>query len=802
MISANGEALKALIHIVVAISGGLLMLLAAAVDLPVAAGGAPATAGDTDCNGEITSRDSQALLRHVLGQTPLSQTEPCNDVGFNGWGDWDCNGSVGTRDNQALLRYVLGQAPLSQTEPCADVGSPLGGSLVLNEVLFAPAQGQAEFVELHNPGAAAANLNGLTLVNQNGVTNNLSGLPDVPAGGYMSSGGGGLVMSGSGWIELRDGDEVLDRVAWGDQPDAARTTLGGVDEGLEPGTSINRASGTTDSGWMYWYPAAPTSSAPNEPPDAPAFPLDGAIFAQFEAVLAWYASPGATGYHVTMSAQPDMSAPIVNQTVTGPQFPLPSLGAGVYYWRVTTLFPGDVEVDSAVHLLVVTGAALQGDTQVTIEVEFVQPHKDTSMLMLESRSDSGAYRWDAPHPDLDPENPTGANTSLLAAIAMLNGYYQGALSQDRIAYEIFKDRFDGPERDLAYADAIPLDGALLAMATLVGDVNQTCSTDAETVWGAIVAATDGGAPLIAIANDHAVVVRGYAQRTPGGGPAVPERSVYVNDPLIGPYEADFNKQNFSCVIGLSGVTVGAYDEPEVATDADGDGVVDFDEIHRFHTDPGDSDTDNDGLSDKGDVASTLFNPDKGYAIDFFYDDFGGVGAGLLPAGRDWDRDGARNELDCDSDNDGVKDSEDPDGYSPLSGAGSAVCGGFAVLTWNADTDFDLFLLPGPASSLDDSFQYIDQPGYSDDEDSECLLGPTVTQRSATLELSSALTTHVAIFLFSGCTANRPPDGPEGDGPNTATFNLYVQRPDGSSFQRSDTLTKETDGWRVYALSAP
>jgi hypothetical protein len=34
-----------------------------------------------DCDGEITSRDNQALLRKVLDQAPLSQTQPCPAIG-------------------------------------------------------------------------------------------------------------------------------------------------------------------------------------------------------------------------------------------------------------------------------------------------------------------------------------------------------------------------------------------------------------------------------------------------------------------------------------------------------------------------------------------------------------------------------------------------------------------------------------------------------------------------------------------------------------------------------------------------
>jgi hypothetical protein len=92
--------------------------------------------GDSDCNGSITARDNQALLRNVLAQAPLSQEEGCPAIGETvvadevsaagagvqrPWGDWDCNGSITARDNQALLRHILSQPPLSQEEGCPEL---------------------------------------------------------------------------------------------------------------------------------------------------------------------------------------------------------------------------------------------------------------------------------------------------------------------------------------------------------------------------------------------------------------------------------------------------------------------------------------------------------------------------------------------------------------------------------------------------------------------------------------------------------------------------------------------------------
>ena len=56
-------------------------------------------------------------------------------------------------------------------------------------------------------------------------------------------------------------------------------------------------------------------------------------------------------------------------------------------------------------------------------------------------------------------------------------------------------------------------------------------------------------------------------------------------------------------------------ETSVTTDSDADGVVDFDEMERFHTSPTNPDSDGDKVHDKQDIASGIFEPTYGYAFD-------------------------------------------------------------------------------------------------------------------------------------------------------------------------------------------
>jgi parallel beta-helix repeat protein len=103
--------------------------------LPFDTGACPGqkTWGNSDCSADgIRSRDAQAVGKFVLQGTPLTQTEPCPDVGSTvtvdgverTWGNWDCSADgIRSRDAQASGKFVLQGTPLTQTEPCPDVGA-------------------------------------------------------------------------------------------------------------------------------------------------------------------------------------------------------------------------------------------------------------------------------------------------------------------------------------------------------------------------------------------------------------------------------------------------------------------------------------------------------------------------------------------------------------------------------------------------------------------------------------------------------------------------------------------------------
>ncbi|HEX2210965.1 MAG TPA: lamin tail domain-containing protein [Longimicrobium sp.] len=132
--------------------------------------------------------------------------------------------------------------------------SPYASQIVINEVMADPsavADADGEWLEVHNTGASAVNLQGWTLASNNDTPQTIGGSVSVPAGGYVvlarngawASNGGvnedyayGIInlANTSDWVALRDGNGAsVDSVAW------ASTMPAGSTRGVSDPTSSN-----------------------------------------------------------------------------------------------------------------------------------------------------------------------------------------------------------------------------------------------------------------------------------------------------------------------------------------------------------------------------------------------------------------------------------------------------------------------------------------------------------------------------------------------------------------------------------
>lgn len=541
---------------------------------------------------------------------------------------------------------------------------------LLNEALFLPASGGTPFVELKSSGGRVS-LDGLSLVNERGETYSLpEGLRSLASGEFLlilfdganrvedktvHADLSGFLNPDSGFVELRAADgALLDRAAWGaDQPASVKLTRGGVISDLEAGTTIGRFPRSVIPDpleWTIFYPNQATPGAANPQPGVEVMiPLNGAILSRTEFDLSWYPVPGAAQYRVQASTEETFQSPTIDETVSAPALHV-QLSPGVYFWRVQAIAEGGESADfSPVQTVTVRPASsaighlAAPRREASLAVPLIGQHKDTPMILLESKNESGAHAWDVDHVKLDPADPADNTNCALASIAMINAFYGGDLSQDRIGFEILKDMFPGPEYDLMYGRGLYPDEISQGLEfALEGESIYRPRPDSlDAFWADVRFGIDAGAPILAAKlPGHAFVITGYSEEDG-------ERYLTINDPWWaewGPYSVSIEDIPWKYYWLTSPDSVPTLNDPEIGMDSDGDGIVDFDETQRFGTNPNDDDTDKDDLKDKNDLRASIYDEQWGYAI-----------ASLSFLGRDYDGDGVKMELDEDSDGGGCFD---------------------------------------------------------------------------------------------------------------------------------------------------
>jgi Lamin Tail Domain len=273
--------------------------------------------------------------------------------------------------------------------------------------------------------------------------------------------------------------------------------------------------------------------------------------------------------------------------------------------------------------------------------------KDTKLLCLEgcqSELIGSDRRWDHEHPDYAHiNNDHGKNNCARASISMMVSNYQKRLSQDRISYftskvrSCFRNGF--PEDDLAHSSPMTISEETATLEWALGTRVKFYEEIKPPSFKILLAYLKDRRPVMTRVPTHMRVINGAC---------IDENDVewvYILDPKSGFRCVEYN----SWVRYSRGTWVGPIeapnargDEMSVWADSDGDGVMDFDELKRFETDPFKSDTDYDGVNDKNDIREYVFSSQNEY----------------LSRPADFDTDCLRKELDPDNDNDGFLDGEE------------------------------------------------------------------------------------------------------------------------------------------------
>jgi len=649
-------------------------------------------------------------------------------------------------------------------------------SLLLSEVRFLAAEGSPAFVELTNVGTEAVSLGEATLRIEGGATLELPPWLAVAPGaalvvsfddqagvdaGAVHRPAADFTGGAAGGVRLELAGLPADAVAWG-EPSVRAVELcrGGRCGAPAAGSLLARLPGDgtafAPSAWAVLDAAFATPGSANPRPPVAAFAtLPGLIFTA-EPRFSWYSVPGAVRYRLQVASD-DAFASVVYETEVAATAGVrleqlvvrgPALPSGEYAWRVQALgasgeaaelspaVPFSVDPTRAVSAAAGAASLAQpaGDAAPSrvpegllkvLDVPVIEHLKDTRMLTLEARSEDPPWSWDTP-------DNAGYPYCARAGVAMVNAFYGGKLSQDRIGYEAYRGLREGPEYDLPVVGidddrtsryslplalgtsgqyvSNPYEGrgydsgacydyvtrlALEQCAAQCADPSSNeclqcriareseieCPTEVAYPWRPdavewgkdamqdIQREIDAGRPIIATTPAHLFLIVGY--RLQDGNFFF----FYQDEGGRQEVQADalgLSSHLDSYWIGLAPVNVRS-DEPEVSADTDGDGVVDFDETQRFGTNPSHPDSDGDGVRDKDEIRASVWDPQNGYHR--------GVAA-LAPTadpeytapnvelrGRDFDRDSLAMELDADSDGGGCRDGAEDSDRNGLRNAG-------------------------------------------------------------------------------------------------------------------------------------
>ncbi len=283
--------------------------------------------------------------------------------------------------------------------------------------------------------------------------------------------------------------------------------------------------------------------------------------------------------------------------------------------------------------------------------------KDTKLLDVKWGEMAVAREWDRPHLEHEHYDEEEEFRCWAVGVQMLNHYYGGNITQDEIKLK-FKKRFGIERLNILATNKIL--GAFLHSSqgamndTLLSSVVRWALNEKSVLHEKKQATSDkevmewinAGVPLYVWTHEHVMIIDAYRLSL----------SKRLDVRLLNTDNDGTVEWRTLRSVGLEGFVAAEVQgsvrmtDGRILTDSDYDGLMDYDEIERFGTDPKNVDSDGDGIEDKTEIFSYTIRetlPDSNRTIwklgltSFSYSDIDG--------------DSLWAELDFDSDGGGVSD---------------------------------------------------------------------------------------------------------------------------------------------------
>lgn len=384
--------------------------------------------------------------------------------------------------------------------------------------------------------------------------------------------------------------------------------------------------------------------------------------------FAWVPVLGAKSYQLKIYSEDSL---LIYQKETNTTFADVFIPDGKYLWGVESKsdtrenFLESNAIVSSLFSVERISESVDYQDSFTLNVIPFAARKDTRLLVPNWGMYADVREWDQSHVGKSHWDEEEAWRCWVVGIQTLNYYFGGNLTQDEIKIHGMNERGNSDwilgVFPLASAGGGSQEVVQNTLSWALGNIsiNYYEETPSDSLVRAFI---KNGLPLYVGTNSHIMVMDAYRVRGDG----------QMEVRFLNPHNDGESEWQIFSSAGI--VHYWTYEKPLqvlnadslVFKDSDEDGLVDYDEIYRFHTNPNNEDSDGDGINDKVEIWSYTIretpNRKQAYSDSMMNPIDMQNGTWILGVEKelfaDADNDGIRAELDVDSDDDGLLDGKE------------------------------------------------------------------------------------------------------------------------------------------------